>query len=609
MRPRLRADVRYAKSPAGVYVQGFAGACTLTGEHSYAWLDRLAPFLTGEHALDDLVGPLPAEQRVVVEHLVGALFEQRLLVDAGQDAPHSLGDAEQRCYEAEIAYIRYAADSAEHRFERLRAARVAVCGAGPVVAALLEAGLRSGWRRVLARVPAAEVDLVRAAVSGAVRDDAQDVAVEPATGSGVVAADLVLWVSDRVGDLVAAARDHARSGAALGQVLVGDAEAWATAVGPPERVAAESCWRRLSARRGTEEDLLTGPVPAVVASHVALSCFTYLTGLADAPEQPVLTRVDLRDLTSGAHRPPRYERVRAADVRPDEVVAADGFGARLARLVDERVGVLGRLSEDDLPQVPLAVCRASVSDPEGVLPAWVPEPVVTGWGVDREQARLHAALAALAAYGSLVDPGGARTDLLTGARCAVPAPDRRVPYRAPVGVAAGRSWVDAVTAGLRAHCEALLAEHADAARGGVDAAEVVREFGDEEAVRLLGLLRAVDRRVEVVDLGGVLGVPAFAFRLPGGAPVVTCAADAGEALRDGLGRALLGWQCDPPPAVGPTRGTAEPRLGAPARDPRCRALADALRRAGHAPVAVALAVDEEVRDLVPCLVRVVIDRD
>ena len=604
MRPRLRADVRYVKSPDGVYVSGFAGACTLTGTTSYEWLDRLAPFLTGRHVLDDLVRPLASEQREVVEHLVRSLHEQRLLVDALDDAPHALTEEEQRVYEPEIAFIRYSVDSAEHRFERLRAARVTLLGGGPVLAALLGAGLRSGWRRVSVRT-GDDAEALRAVARGAIRDSAQDVTVEegPWPADGV---DLLLCVSDRRDELLDAARAAARSGVAIGQVLVGGDEVWMTAVGAPGPVAAESCWRRLVAWRGagTDEGLLTGPAPGVVAAHLALSSFKHLTGSAEEAGEPALTRIDLRDLSARTHRPRPY--LVTGRVRLDAEVEPEGFTERVRGFVDERVGVLGRLDEDDLPQVPLAACRASASDPGSVLPGWAAAPEVTGWGADRDEAWWRAALAGLATYGSLVDArGGERLDLLTGAPRAVPPIEPRVPYRAPVGVAAGRTWGDAVAAGLRAHCEVLLAGSAGQR---CDLAAVVREAGDERAAELLRFLHAAAQDVEASDLGGVLGVPAFRVTLTG-ASVTTCATTVAEALRDGLERAVLHWQCGLPEDVVITRWAAEGDRSAPADDPRCRTLAAALRRAGRVPVAVPLHVDDAVRDLAPCLVRVVVEDD
>jgi hypothetical protein len=294
-------------------------------------------------------------------------------------------------------------------------------------------------------------------------------------------------------------------------------------------------------------------------------------------------------------------------VRPDAVADVAGFPERIRRFVDDRVGVLRWLDEDDLPQVPPAVCRASVSDPESVLPARAPAPVVTGWGGDRDEARWRAAPAGLATYGSLVDPGGERVDLLTSGACEISAVEGLVPYRAPVGVAAGRSWGDAVAAGLRAHCEVLVAERAETGRR-CELATAVREVGDERALRLLRFFETAGVEVGATDLGGVLGVPAFRM-LVGGTPITSCATTVAEALRDGLERAVLHWQCGLPEDAAVTRWAAEgdhpPPV--PADDPRCQALFAALRRAGRAPAAVALLVDDDVRALVPCLVRVVDD--
>ncbi|MGH3829699.1 MAG: hypothetical protein ACRDRS_04490 [Pseudonocardiaceae bacterium] len=60
----------------------------MRGAQSYELLSRLAPHLAGERTLDELVGPLAADQRAMVEGLFGMLTEQRFVVDAGDDEPH-----------------------------------------------------------------------------------------------------------------------------------------------------------------------------------------------------------------------------------------------------------------------------------------------------------------------------------------------------------------------------------------------------------------------------------------------------------------------------------------------------------------------------------------
>jgi hypothetical protein len=75
---------------------------------------------------------------------VRTLYEQGFVVDAREDRTHSLTAAECKAYANEITFVRYALDSAEYRFQYYREARVTMLGSGPVLAALLDAGLHRG---------------------------------------------------------------------------------------------------------------------------------------------------------------------------------------------------------------------------------------------------------------------------------------------------------------------------------------------------------------------------------------------------------------------------------------------------------------------------------
>jgi hypothetical protein len=599
----------------------------------YEWLSRLAPFLTGEHTLPDLVGPLASEQRTMVGDLVRVLSERRFVVDVGREEPHLLDELEQRVYAAEIVFIGYAADSARWRFQRVRQARVTVTGEGPVLSALLAAGMRSGWREVRLLAPAGEIDVLRGEAERARRDPNQSVCFEAVSGQPdypelAAGADVVLQVCGMGShtDLVELAQCCAETGTALGQVGVGAGEAWLTEVGGPD---AESCWRRL---RGAPEgdidrDWLTGPVPHVVAGQLALSCFSYLTGLNELPPQPelpVLTRVDLVTLVTRRHRvlphplvgKPSRPDVRAsldtlpgvARIDPGELLANAG------RYIDSRTGLLGILDEEELPQLPLSLCRAGVSDPYGLLPAWAPVISLTGWGADRAAARVRALLAALACY-SLLTPGPDSTwglDLATGEHRPVPAglvaASSGIPYRRPIGVAAGLSWADAVAAGLREHCEALVATQSEGQP--VAAAELAWLLDeDERATNLWRLLRAAGQSLKVTEATETLGLPSFVLRAGTAPPTYSCATSRPEALREGLERALVRWQCDRSdlePTAWP--GDAEPGDAEPG-DQTSGVLGAALRRAGWRPVAVPIGHDRLARELLPFTVRVVLCDD
>jgi hypothetical protein len=594
MRPRLLDDVHFVESADGVYVCGPQGACTITGSHSHAWLSRLAPHLTGEHSLAELTESLSAERRMMVERLVGVLAEQRFIIDARSEEPHTLSEREQEIYAPEIAYIGYTFDSAGYRFERLRKACIALTVTGdahPVVEALVEAGLGSGWR--VLRVAGVRLADLADAIDRGRRDSAQQIVA----AQGIAAeADVVLHVhaGASIDELTAVASACKRDGVALGQVWLRDDEAWLTDVRDDGPTA---YWPRLTGLRreveGAQTQWLTGAVPMVIAAQMALGCFEHLTGMARPAARPAMTRIDLRTLDTRLHRvqPLRLAGVRdAGGVLSAEPPARSAVAEPVADLleraagyVDPRTGVLGELDEGGLLQVPLRVCGARVSDPGGLLPSWAPVPRVFGWGADGQTARLRALLAGLATYQALL-----------AAQSPV------VPYVAPAGIAAGLSWPQAVAGGLVQLCDVLV--------GRADRAEfpTVPVLLDPRARGLADLLEAAGEPVVIRDLTAVLGIPAYAV----GGAAAACGTTAVTAMRRALDRALLAWQ---------GRTGDEPYAGLVARwaDDICddvteaehavEAFTKALADAGRVPVVSVLDRDTTVAELLPFVARVVCD--
>ncbi|MFB9477382.1 hypothetical protein ACFFR3_48475 [Nonomuraea salmonea] len=645
MRPQLRDDVRFVECPDGAYVHSDYGACTLRGRQAYAWLTRLAPALTGHHTLGELTANLSGDRKAMVERLVGQLAEWRFVVDARQAGAHGLSEMELGAYAEEIAFIGYALDSPEERFERIRRARLALVGAGPLLEALAEACVGSGWRHVTVIASSSERDgfeRVRRVADAARRDPLQEIRTLSLSG-GIRAiaesADIVLQVSADLDELVAAARACEAAGIVLGQVLVRPAEVWVGPVGRPSETAAESGWQRLAGLPAASpappgEDLLMGPVPTVVAAIVALACFSRVTGL-DTGSERELIRVDLRTLDTLPHRflaHPRAsgvqgggsdaveelaEALAAHDGVPaaEKAVAAvevDGLLALTAELVDSRLGVLGMLEEGALVQSPVAVCRAVVSDPLGVLPGWAPAREAFGWGADQRTARLRCLLAALATYGVLAlrteGEGSVRgVALPDGLPCGVRFTGLRTLQDGsgpPVGTGAGLSWMEAVAAGLRAHCEDLLRGRLSNGSPPARTATSIEPSQDFEVEALMRQLALAGGSPDVRDHTAVLGVPGVALAVPGQEVLVSVGPTLTDAIRDGLERLLLRWQS---PALG---GRVHP-LWPPGGDPveAVRVMAGALRRIGKVPVAVPLHGDPEVSRRLPFVARVVLVDD
>lgn len=696
-------------SPEGVYLHNAAGEATLRGKHSYEWLRRLAPYLTGEHELTVLTEALSVAQRQMVTDLVGMLHERGFVTDAREDRPHTLTETERRTYAAEIAFIRYALDSAEYRFGCYRQAEVLVVGTGPLLVPLVQSCLGAGSRtvRVAAVSPEAAQRLYDAG-EAARRDAEQRVEVVGQGGAqeipvdGLAGADAVLQIVTvgQEAELLAMVEAAEQAGAVLGQILVRDDEVWFGPVGHPARTGAGSAWRRLGALRpaapeNTQEAAsagqdpagwLTGPVPTLVAGQLCLAAFRALTGLDERPgsagEPPAaLAVLDLRTLDSRTHRflpHPLACPVSVAPLRPtgsstEADTAAQAARAVIAALaagpvleagrlldaaaagVDPRTGMFGELDEQDFTQVPLAVYRATVSDPCGLLPPWAPPVTVVGWGADADQARVHTLCAAFATYGSLaVDAHRLRphTDLLGAASgtndldevrvwgvdltdgTQRPVPARKafpvlagpsMPYRAPVGAAAALSWQEAVSAGLHQHCEALLATrlaHAAAPLPQVPLTASVLSAPsvlDERGVELLGLLATIGHPVSCYDLTALLDLPAYAFCLGATAVALCCAATSAEALASGLEQVLLAWQADaqgrsayaPAPRALPERlrGPLAPHWEPAGEGVHSRPADVLLAQTGCRPVAVPLDHDPEAVRILPYVVQVVLVDD
>ncbi|MFJ9619760.1 hypothetical protein [Streptomyces noursei] len=571
--------------------------------------------MTGDHTVDELTAALPPAQRAAVEALVALLREHGFVTDVRKDVPHTLTSAERETYAPEIAFIACALDSAEYRFQRHREARVLVLGRqvpDPVLAAVVDAGVRSGWVRIRVASGGTGADVWLRAAEAARRDERQQVvAIDDVDFAAV---DIVLQISGSLDELITVARECAEAGVACVQLLLGRDEAWISAAGRVGESAAESLWHRLRAthRDGVpspDSPWLCGPVPALLAAHAVLSCFRHRTGLDEGasgePDPLPASRLDLRTLDTSTHAVlphPRAVRLKAVVTGGLEPLNRNGLLEQLPRLVDECTGVITALEAAGLPQFPLAVQRATVSDPCGVLPARSSLPEEFGWGLDEETARVRALLAALGTYGWLAArPGAAQgLDLVTGesrtlSERSVPAPGG-VAWRVPVGVAAGFSRPEALAWALRQHCEAVLTAHRAAGALGRVLDPRTAPL-DAEGEFLLHQLELARQKVEIWDLTALLGAPAYAARAGDGGEVVACASTAQGALCDGLERVLLAWQGQPTWRGTPVTGETQAAVDV---------LTEALHKAGHHPVAEVLDGDGAVAALVPHMVRVVL---
>ncbi|MGW3773823.1 hypothetical protein [Actinomadura verrucosospora] len=708
-RLRWRDDAYAALSPTGTAVLTHRGTTIFTQPGALRWIERLMPHLDGRHTLAELTADLPPDRARYVERLVTALLDADAVRGAAE-AMFDPGDSPQgaaAAHRGETTFLSYFSDAGPQAFQRYRDSTALVLGAGPLLPAALRAAYRTGLRKVHAVVtaesPTDEEALYTAARTGTVTRGGPPACISWYQGVAETEAelarllgspDLIVHCAGRPLPERARLIDRLceRGGAIVVQMLLAGDDVWLGQAGcpGPGRPGASAALHRLT--RPGDEHAPSGQRAAeragvaAAANRAVHDLFRRATNVAPSSDRPHLTRVTGQGLDGGVHHflphplaspaaPPSTEEFIDHVLRLQQIpaLAADDFSRRAAACSDPRLGVIGEVSEGDLPQLPLHMARSLVSDPVGLLEPGGRAPV-TAVGTDFTAARHRTAMAALAAYTSLmVDPRrlltasgrplleadaapSAALATLTGpgpagvlpatahassgfvhtlclksgrphrlpAAVAFPAL-RRVPgaYRTPCGVAAAHTWTAALQMGLLQHCEQLTVSWARSPSRPPLPQIDPESIPQDATVRwCLPMALALGLSLTVHDLTGPLGVPVLACRLGDRLTAYGSGTTYTRALGEGLLQLLASWQT--PPGLGRSPGHpwhGEPamppgRLGdriirpvRPRPAPPVSDLVAALTRSGLRVLAVPLDHDPQVHALVPFTVHVVVTHD
>jgi ribosomal protein S12 methylthiotransferase accessory factor YcaO len=630
-RLRLREDAYYAQTSDGITVLTNSGPVILTGPSIFQWVDRLAPYLDGTHTLAELTATMPAARKEMTERIVQALREQHVIVDAdGTEARgHLLTSSEQ----------------------------VTLVGAGRMLVEVAEAVKCSGARQL------------RVVATGDLADDSQ-------LSAAVDGSAIVIHACDRpaVDEARALDRACARLGVPFASaMLVGDGS-WFGPFGDAagSRPDWMSAWRRLAALDGEQQEPVArdGPATTVVANQFIRQVVRLVTGTAEQAAQAEMARVDLLSLGTQRHRflphpfelpaLPQDQASLLATVRQlseGEPVDADEFSRRAAACVQDRLGVLGEVTEQDFTQIPLAVSQVEVSDPALLLGPETPRPLATGAGLSLADARRAAVLRGLAVYASLmVDPrrlhvGRDAADPRTGdpdedlkslreqrwdgyvwgygladglsheipATAVFPALRGVGPaYLPPAGAAAGYDWREAVRRGLAGECRRLTIAEVVEGRTGLTAIEWTDVVLDDRGELHRSMVKIIGEGLDVYDVTGSAGVPTLAFCLDDVTVAYASGFSFAQALSDGLAEVLLRHQAEAsgqtayaPPGVPELPGRERPsrRTACPDWSTDDVATATRLGHLGWTAVAVPLDHDPALAtSVLPYLVNVVLTR-
>ncbi len=458
-RLKLRDDACYAPTSDGICILTNRGQVVMTGSSIFAWVDRLAPYLDGQHTLAELTAALPADRKQMTERVIDVLRERGVVVEvaeeeAGEDEnpANRLTDDERRLYRREIDYLAYFGPSGERSFQAFRGSVVAMVGAGRMLTESVAAALVSGSGRLRVALtgecPADTILLADCGRRFGKRDPRQritrtaaDPADEEQLSRVVDGADIVIYACDRAVFDQARTLDRvcARAGVPLvAAIPIGD-HAW---LGPFGSAVNRwpgwmSAWRRLLALGDIDDrrfrhasagaavgvavpqgELWAGAAPTVAANQFIREVVRRLGDTAERVGPPRMVHLDLRSLRTESHPflPHPFSLAASPQDQADllatvgrlsegEPLGAEEFSQAVTACMQPRLGVLGEVTERDFAQIPLAVSQVQVSDPVLLLDPTAPLPVVTGAGLSIDQARSAAILRGLAVYGSLmVDP-------------------------------------------------------------------------------------------------------------------------------------------------------------------------------------------------------------
>lgn len=700
MRPKLRGDTKYVPTPDGVYLQNNRRVLRIPGKQVYQWVDRLAPYLDGNRSLVELTDGLSADRAEMVDQLVEMLAGAGFVKDVEADDSHTLSPAEVEAYAPEIAFIDYFCDSAAARFEAFRHTRVVAVGSGQTLTALVAANLAVGLRHVEVLVTGeCPTDLDRCnqhLKTARQRDGDQTLTVQTVTGwdgdEGAVRAalrpfDAVVHVSDRplLGRAAMLDRVCRAEGKVFVQAVVVGDQAWiGPLIGPDDEQAGgwESAWRRLQATRtgpaagrrrfsftddpnAPVSQYLTAPTAALVANHASFEVFKHLTGIPVVETRGQLLRVDLETLRTTAHRfqphptclpvtqvaPPRPETLAQTvdQLARSEPTDEQVFSQQVRDCFDSELGLFTVIDEGDLQQLPLNVCRVTISNP--ALLAESDEPVTAvGVGTDIGMARRRAAQRACELYAAsvvdqrrLVQAHGQGAEVWgydlaeqrprkVAAASVFPTLRGLVPsLESAPWLASGFSWAEAVVTALASVCQQLTVADldldgepfplVDLDAGVLDTGVLDTGLLDEQGARYAQILRTWGVPVSVYDVTGTLQIPTFAFCVGNQTVAYRTGVDVRDALRCGLEQTVAHEQAranrqldyapshvaDLPHRARGVRPTL-PQLSSPGDWIDCQhRLCDALMQQGRRVVVVPADHDPAVTDVLPYIVNLVVE--
>lgn len=474
MRLKVKGDTFFLPDAnGGVYFRNNTGSFRMEGDMVDRWIEKLMLMLSGDYSMAELTDGLPEPYRLRVFEIAEVLLNNGFVRDSSQDRPHSLPEAVERKYAAQIEFLDSLGGSGAYRFQTYRQANPIAVGSGPIFVSLVAALLESGLPRFRILITnRATTDRQRISeLTATARLSDSEIEVEEICPSNdgfldwpevVRLADSVLYVAqdDDPGELRAlhaACRDAKKL--LIPAIYLRQAGIAGPLVHPDSDVCFESAWRRIhrTALGDADRPTAVSTTPeAMLANVVVFEWLKTVSGTTSSelngqlfllnPEtlegewQSVLPHPLVKGLRPAEPTDPFGLPV---DQRKDQQ-EADRLLSYFYRLTSAKTGILHRWEEGDSKQLPLSQCRVQAVDPLSEGPAEL-LPQIVCMGMTHHEARREAGLAGIEAYVSRL------AGVLKAARSAQPDSASLLGLQPHeyVGIGAGETAAEAILRGLR----------------------------------------------------------------------------------------------------------------------------------------------------------------
>ncbi|WII35002.1 putative thiazole-containing bacteriocin maturation protein [Paenibacillus thiaminolyticus] len=430
MNPSVRLKVKgdtffLPDSNGGVYFRNNTGSFRMEGDMVDRWIEKLMPMFSGEYSMADLTDGLPEPYRLRVYEIAEVLLNNGFVRDASQDRPHSLPEAVERQYAAQIEFLDSLGGSGAYRFQTYREANPIAVGSGPIFVSLVAALLESGVHRFRMLITnRATTDRQRISeLTATARLSDSEIEVEEICPSDdgsldwpeiVRLADTVLYVAqdDDPGELRAlhaACRDAKKL--LVPAIYLRQAGIAGPLVHPDSDVCFESAWRRIHRIALGDADRPTAVSTTAEAMLANVVVFEWLKTVSGTTSElnGQLFLLNPETLEGEWHSVLPHPLVRglrpAEPTDPFGLPAGQGTARQEAdrllsyfyRLTSAKTGILHRWEEGDSKQLPLSQCRVQAVDPLSEGPAEL-LPQIVCMGMTHHEARREAGLAGIEAY-------------------------------------------------------------------------------------------------------------------------------------------------------------------------------------------------------------------